>query len=212
MTTTHLPTNATLILIDVQQGFDEPYWGERNNPGAEGHIERLVAQWRTSGRPVIHVRHDSVEPGSALRPDSPGNAIKDVAAPSPGEPVVGKHVNSAFIGTDLEARLRADASDTVVLCGFTTNHCVSTTARMAGNLGFKTWVISDATATFDRVGPDGVVHPAEQIQSVALSDLHGEFATVVDTKTIISALRPPVFLASFLPSPSIAENSVVEKL
>ncbi|HEX8115500.1 MAG TPA: isochorismatase family protein, partial [Kofleriaceae bacterium] len=113
--TTHLPTNATLILIDVQDGFDAPYWGDRNNPDAERHSERLLARWRATGRPVIPGRHDSVEPDSALRPDSPGNALKAEATPRPGEPVVGKNVNSAFIGTDLETRLKAHASDTVVL-------------------------------------------------------------------------------------------------
>jgi nicotinamidase-related amidase len=190
MTTPTLPPNATLILIDVQKGFDEPYWGERNNPGAEGNIERLVARWRASDRPVIHVRHDSVEPGSALRPDVPGNAIKDVAAPGPGEPVVGKHVNSAFIGTDLETRLKAHASDTVVLCGFTTNHCVSTTARMAGNLGFRTIVLSDSTVAFAMraPGPSGRMIPAEEMHEVGLAELNREFATILTTDELLALL------------------------
>jgi nicotinamidase-related amidase len=190
MTTTHLPANATLILIDIQKGFDEPYWGERNNPDAERHIEKLVARWRASGRPVIHVRHDSVERDSALRPDVPGNAIKAEAAPSSGEPVVGKHVNSAFIGTDLEARLKAHASDTVVLCGFTTNHCVSTTARMAGNLGFHTFVLSDSTVAFAMrsPGPDGRLIPAAEMHEVGLAELDREFATVLSTDELLALL------------------------
>ena len=190
MTTTHLPTNATLIVIDVQKGFDEPYWGERNNPDAEHNIERLLPRWRASHRPVIHVRHDSVEPNSALRPDGPGNAIKDVAAPSPDEPVVGKNVNSAFIGTDLEARLKAHASDTVVLCGFTTNHCVSTTARMAGNLGFRTFVLSDSTVAFAMrsPGPNGRLIPAAEMHEVGLAELNREFATVLTTDELLALL------------------------
>jgi nicotinamidase-related amidase len=188
--TTQLPRSATLILIDVQKGFDEPYWGERNNPDAEGHIERLVARWRASERPMIHVRHDSVEPGSALRPDAPGNAIKDVATPRPGEPVVGKHVNSAFIGTDLEGRLRALASDTVVLCGFTTNHCVSTTARMAGNLGFRTFVLSDSTVAYAlrSPGPSGRLIPAAEMHEVGLAELNREFATILTTDELLALL------------------------
>jgi nicotinamidase-related amidase len=188
--TMQLPTNATLVLIDVQDGFDAPYWGDRNNPDAERNIERLLARWRASRRPVIHVRHDSVEPDSALRPDSPGNAIKDEAAPAPGEPVVGKNVNSAFIGTDLEARLRAEASDTVVLCGFTTNHCVSTTARMAGNLGFRTFVLSDGTVAYAMrsPGPNGRLIPAEVMHEVGLAELHREFATIVTTDELLALL------------------------
>src|SRR5258705_7642578 len=190
MTTTHLPTNATLILIDVQEGFDASYWGERNNPGAERNIETLLARWRASGRLVIHVRHDSVEPDSALRPDSPGNAIKDEAAPRPGEPVVGNHVNSPFIGTDLEARLKAHASDTVVLCGFTTNHCVSTTARMAGNLGFRTFVLSDSTVAFAMrsPGPNGRLIPAAEMHEVGLAELNREFATILTTDELLALL------------------------
>jgi len=193
MTTTKtesLPASATLILIDVQEGFAEPYWGERNNPGAERNIERLLARWRDSGRPVIHVRHDSVEPGSALRPDAPGNAIKGEATPKSGEPVVGKHVNSAFIGTDLEARLKAHASDTVVLCGFTTNHCVSTTARMSGNLGFRTFVLSDSTVAFAMrsPGPNGRLIPAAEMHEVGLAELNGEFATILTTDELLALI------------------------
>jgi nicotinamidase-related amidase len=190
MTATHLPANATLILIDVQRGFDEPSWGERNNPGAERTIERLLARWRASGRPLIHVRHDSVEPESALRPDRPGNAFKDEAAPRSDEPVVGKHVNSAFIGTDLEARLKAHASDTLVLCGFTTNHCVSTTARMAGNLGFRTFILSDGTVAFAMrsPGPEGRLIPAAVMHEVGLAELNGEFATILTTDELLALL------------------------
>lgn len=188
--TTPLPANATLILIDVQHGFDAPYWGERNNPDAERTIAHLLARWRASGRPVIHVRHDSVEADSALRPDAPGNAIKPEAAPGAGEPVIGKHVNSAFIGTDLEARLRAHASDTVVLCGFTTNHCVSTTARMAGNLGFRTFVLSDSTVAYamPSPGPGGRLIPAAVMHEVGLAELDREFATIVTTDEMLALL------------------------
>src|SRR5262245_22551034 len=190
MATKPLPKNATLVLIDVQRGFDAPYWGERNNPGAERNIEKLLGRWRASGRPVVHVRHDSLEPDSALRPDSPGNAIKAEAAPRTGEPVVGKRVNSAFIGTDLESRLKAHSSDTVVLCGFTTNHCVSTTARMAGNLGFRTYVLSDSTVAFAMrsPGPSGRLIPAAEMHEVGLAELNREFATILTTDQLLALL------------------------
>ena len=186
----HLPANATLIVIDVQVGFDAAYWGERNNPGAEQTIARLLTRWRESRRPVIHVRHDSTEPESALRPDGPGNAIKREAAPRPGEPVIGKRVNSAFIGTDLEARLKAQDSDTVVLCGFTTNHCVSTTARMASNLGFRTFILSDGTVAFAMKSPGGRLIPATEMHEVGMAELQGEFATIVTTDELFALMIP----------------------
>ncbi len=180
--------NAALLMIDLQQGFDEPSWGRRNNPEMEARIQELLVAWRAGQRPVLHARHMSTSSASPLRPGQTGNDFKLYALPSPGEPVFEKRVNSCFIGTSLEADLRRLGYDTLVLAGLTTNHCVSTTARMAGNLGFKTWVISDATATFDRVGPDGVRYSAEEIHAVALSDLHGEFATVIDTGTVLGKL------------------------
>ena len=180
--------NAALLVIDVQQGFDEPFWGRRNNPQMEARIQELLSAWRARKRPVIHARHMSTSSGSPLRPGQPGNDFKASVSPRPGEPVFEKRVNSCFIGTSLEADLRRLGYDTLVLAGLTTNHCVSTTARMAGNLGFQTFVVSDATATFDRVGPDGAHHPAEQVHALALSDLHGEFATVIDTAAALGKL------------------------
>ncbi len=183
-----IPRGAALVLIDVQVGFDDPRWGERNNSGAETVAGRVLEAWRASGRAVVHVRHDSALPDSPLRPGLPGNAIRDVVAPRPGEPVLGKRVNSAFIGTDLEARLGSGGHDTLVLVGLTTNHCVSTTARMAGNLGFKTYVVADATAAFDVVDHAGRRYDAETVHRVALASLHGEFATVIESAELLRAL------------------------
>ena len=187
--TAALPKDAVLLIIDVQKGMDrfaEQY--NRNNPDLERNIARLQNAWRKSGRPIIHVQHLSKEPRSPLRPGQPGVEIKDEVRPLPGEPVVQKSVNSAFIGTTLETDLRQRGLTTLVLTGLQTNLCVSTTARMAGNLGFTTYVVSDATATFDNAGPDGKRYSAELLHDVALADLHGEFATVVDTATILSGV------------------------
>jgi len=181
-----LPKPEVLLLLDVQQGFDAPTWGRRNNPEMEDRIIELLDAWRASCRPVFHVKHMSTELGSPLRPEEPGNAFKVEMEPGPGERVIEKRVHSGFIGTTLEAELRAAGHETLVIVGLTTNHCVSTTARMAANLGFHTWVVSDATATFDRLSPDGVRYPAELVHAMALSDLHREFATVVDTDSVLS--------------------------
>jgi len=178
-------SGPALLLVDVQQGFDDPRWGARNNPEAEQRIAELLAAWRAAGRPVVHVQHLSVEPNSPLRPELPGSAIRAEAAPIAGEPVFQKHVNSGFIGTGLEAYLRSHGIDELVVAGLTTDHCVSTTVRMAANLGFAVTVVEDATATFERRGPDGTAHSAELMHQVALASLHGEFAAVRSTRDLL---------------------------
>ena len=191
-----LPYNAALLVIDVQEGFDEPAWGGgRNNPEMEASIARLQRAWRASGRVLMHVRHDSRWPGSPLHPSRPGNAIKSGVEPLAGEPVISKSVSSAFIGTGLEVMLRQCGVSTVIVTGLETGHYVSTTARMAANLGFKTYVVSDATATFDRIGPDGRRHRAEHVHSLALAELNGEFATILNTAAVLEGLAMPALCA-----------------
>jgi len=181
-------SSTALLLVDVQQGLDDPRLGARNNPEAEQRIADLLATWRATGRPVIHVQHLSLEPHSMLREDAPGHAFKTEALPRSGEPVFRKHVNSAFIGTELESYLRSHGIVALVVAGLTTDHCISTTVRMAGNLGFAVTVVEDATATFERRGPDGARYDADLMHRVALASLHGEFATVRSTRNILAGL------------------------
>jgi nicotinamidase-related amidase len=173
--------NAALLIIDVQQGFDDPVWGRRNNPQAEANIVRLLEAWRDQQWPIIHVQHHSRFPDSPLHHANPGHALKLQVQPLSGETLITKQVNSAFIGTPLESLLRQQQITTLVVTGLTTNHCVETTVRMAGNLGFLTYLVGDATATFDRMGPDGRLHRAEDIHTISLTSIHGEFAQVVTT-------------------------------
>ena len=177
-----------LLVIDVQRGFDDTnYWGPRNNPACEANIRALVEHWRKEGRPLVLVRHDSTEARSPLRPGAPGN---DLAAFLPDDPtlIVTKSVNSAFYGTpDLHSWLQERGIGQLVICGLTTNHCCETTARMAGNLGDQVRFVLDATATFDRPGPDGVVIPAADIARVSAASLHGEFADVCATADVLDA-------------------------
>jgi nicotinamidase-related amidase len=181
-----LASNTALLLIDIQQGLDDPRHGSRNNPDAEKRIAELLAAWRESSRPVIHVQHMSVEPQSTLRPGLPGNDFKPEAMPIAGEPVFQKQVSSAFIGTDLESHLRANGITDLVVIGLTTEHCVSSTVRMAGNLGFNVTVVDDATAAHGYVGPDGIHYSGDLLHRTALASINGEFAAVRSTKEILA--------------------------
>lgn len=177
-----------LLLIDMQKAFnDHAYWGgNRNNPQAEANAARLLAHWRTQGWPIIHVQHNSVLPTSPIRPGQVGNDFKDEVRPLAGEPVFGKTVNSAFINTGLHAYLTDQQIQAVAIVGLTTDHCVSTTTRMAGNYGFEAYLVADATATFDKTGFDGQHYPAELVHQLALASLHDEFATVLTTDQLLA--------------------------
>lgn len=181
--------NSVLIPIDVQRGFDFPPWGKRNNPDMEGNAKGLLAAWRQSGKPLLHVRHDSVSPNSTLHRDHEGNGFRPGFEPIGDEAVVAKSVNCAFIGTDLDLRLRRIGADTVVLFGISTDMCVSTTARIASNLGYNTVVVGDACFCFDQPSVSGGAISADAIHEAHLATLKAEFARVVDTQTVIDAVR-----------------------
>ncbi|MEQ9298024.1 MAG: cysteine hydrolase family protein [Cyclobacteriaceae bacterium] len=177
-----------LLLIDIQRGLDDHafYGGNRNNLDAEKNMATILQKWRDSGLPVYHVHHSSTNPESPLHPSKPGFAVKEGLEPKGDEPCYTKDVNSAFIGTSLEEDLKKAGIDSVVIVGLTTNHCISTSTRMASNLGFKTFLISDATATFDRTALDGSTIPSETIHQSELASLNGEFATVLSTADFLA--------------------------
>ena len=177
---------TVLLLIDVQEGFKDPKWGKRNNPCAEANIAQLLHTWRVSERPIIHVRHVSREHTSVFAPESPGVALQEFARPANGELLVQKRVNSAFIGTELDSSLKKRGATTLVIAGFTTDHCVSSTVRMAGNLGYRAIVVSDGTATFERRSVDNIPVGPEIIHQIHLLSLQGEFAEVLDADMVLA--------------------------
>jgi len=179
-----------LILVDIQRGFDNiEYWGgQRNNPCAEENASHILQLWRANDLPIFHIQHCSTNPVSPLHETSPGNAFKDEVRPLDGEPIIKKQVNSAFIGTDLKDRLDRGGVSKLVIVGLTTDHCVSTTTRMAGNLGFDTFLVADATATFSKKGINGENYPAELIHATALASLKDEFATIITSEFLVGSL------------------------
>ncbi len=185
--------DTALLLIDLQVGVDVlEHWGgptgRRNNPSAEQVMSDLLGAWRTAGRQVAFTRHDSREAGSPLKFSLDTGAQKPGFEPASRDIVVSKNVNSGFIGTSLEVDLRRRRINRLVIAGFFTNFCVETTTRMAGNLGFDTYLIHDGCAATNRVGPDGADRDPQLVHDVTVANLHGEFCTAIHGAEAISLL------------------------
>ena len=182
--------NTALLLVDIQKGLDDLafYGGERNNPNAEANCQKILTHCRNSGIQVFHVKHNSTNPESPLFKGKLGNEIKSQVFPKHQEPVIEKNANSAFINTNLEAQLRSQHIHSLIIVGLTTEHCISTTARMAANLGFDVKIVSDATAAFNKIGIQGEQYSAEVIHLTSLAALKDEFATIYNTEEIVQMI------------------------
>ena len=183
-----MPSNATLLIIDMQKAIDHPSWGQRNNLNAENNISRLLSAWRLNAMPIIHIRHSSREEKSTYRPNQDGFEFKPEVQPNNGERIITKNTNNAFINTELEAIFRRESITTLIICGVITNNSVEATARMAGDLGYETFVVSDATATFDKVDYFGNHRTAEEVHAMSLANLQGEYAMVTSTEEVLTRL------------------------
>ncbi|MFZ3577939.1 cysteine hydrolase family protein [Virgibacillus sp. DJP39] len=178
-----------LVIVDVQKAFNDSAWGKRNNLDAESNIKQLLTRWREKNFEVIHIQHISENPSSLFYSKGAGFPIKDSVAPREHEKIITKQVNSAFIGTHLDQYLKSIQADTIVIVGLTTPHCVSTTTRMSGNLGYKTFLISDATAAFGIDDHNGNYVDAETIHHLSLAAVNKEFATVTTTEKFIQSTQ-----------------------
>lgn len=174
-------SRAILLPIDMQRGFDDPAVPRRWNRDVDANGLALLAAWRAAGRPIVHVRHDSPTPGSPFAPGSPGNAFRPGFEPRDGEPLVAKSVNSAFIGTDLDLRLKRLGAAHVVVFGMVTDMCVSTTVRTGANLGWDMILVPDACDCFDLPDGKGGIIPAETVQAVHVATLAYEFCRTMAT-------------------------------
>ena len=184
-----LHANAALILIDMQNGINHPKLGRRNNPQAEQHMLRLLAQWRESSRPVFHVRHFSRSPDSVFWPEQSGVDYQKAFEPWDGEQELSKQVPDAFCHSFLEAWLRADGISQIVIVGVVTNNSVESTARTGGNLGLEVIVPHDACFTFDQADFFGTPRTAEEVHAMSLANLNGEYAQVLSTDEVLNSPR-----------------------
>jgi nicotinamidase-related amidase len=177
-----------LLIIDMQKGMCTEAAGTRNNPGAESEIAALLSHWRKVGAPVVHVRHISRTPGSLFWPGQPGVEFQAPLTPLDHEHIVEKNVPDAFINTGLERWLHVRGIERIAIVGVSTNNSVEATARTSGNLGFKTYVVSDATFAFSKHDYDDVHRSAQEVHAMALSNLHGEYASIVTASQIQNTL------------------------
>tara|TARA_B100001142_G_scaffold61944_1_gene61057 strand:- start:1567 stop:2187 length:621 start_codon:yes stop_codon:yes gene_type:complete len=175
---------TALLLVDVQKGVNEVKYyggpsGKRNNHSAEENMRCLLAEWRRLGKRVAFTRHNSREINSPLKLElETGNQIEGLEINGP-DIVVEKDVNSGFIGTSLELELRRSGINRLVVMGFYTNYCIETTVRMAGNLGFDTYLVHDACAAVNTLGHDGEYYEPDLVHNLSIASLHGEFCTAI---------------------------------
>jgi nicotinamidase-related amidase len=184
-----LTKNPALIVIDVQNGIDEDgYWGgNRNNPDAEENVKSLIGYWRSKRWPIVFIKHDSIDESSPFRPGQCGNDLKNFITPGDDDMFVAKSTANAFINTSLSDELSKRNIRELVIVGFVTNNSVESTARMAGDLGYISYVVSDATACFDKMGVNDITYGSELIHLISLSNLKNEYARIVTTQEIINS-------------------------
>lgn len=183
-----ISSTPALIIVDMQQAIDDPKWGRRGQPQTEANLQRLLEAWRERRLPVVHIRHDSMDPQSPYRPGSAGNAFKAEVEPQVGEPVVDKRTNNAFIGTDLMDVLDELQIRSLVVGGVLLENSVDATVRMAANLGFDVTIAADAVASLERTDLQGRVWSADDVHALTLAILQGEYAQISTTDDVIGML------------------------
>ena len=186
--------STAMLLVDVQKGVnDTSYYGgskgRRNNLDAETNIIHILTEWRLSNRKVAFTKHNSIEANSPLKLSLNSGQQLDGMEPESDDIVIEKDINSGFIGTSLELDLRRAGIQRLVVMGFFTNICIETTVRMAGNMGFDTYLVHDACATVNSIGHDGTDYDPDLVHNMAIGNMHGEFCTAITTEDAISLCK-----------------------
>ncbi len=169
---------SAIVVIDAQREYEEGPIALPAVHSAVAEINALIARARRHGRPVVHVAHRG-KPGGLFDPEAGGQFIAGIV-PREGETVVEKTLPNAFAGTNLQSVLEGLGVKTLVVCGFMTHMCVSSTVRAALDLGFASTVVANATATRDlpsQIGGEDVGW--EAVQQASLAALADRFATIV---------------------------------
>lgn len=172
--------DSTLIMIDCQNTYTR---GVMELEGVQTALDQgaeLLDRARTAGIPIVHIMHDGGEGSPYDVRDQIGQIVARVA-PREGEPVVVKTFPNAFTGTDLDQRLAAAPGRDLILAGFMTHMCVSSTARGAFSLGYRPAVVAGATATRALPGPQGEQVSAAVVQAASLAAISDLFGIVVPT-------------------------------
>jgi nicotinamidase-related amidase len=171
-------SKSALILIDCQNTYRE---GVMQLDGVEPALREcsiLLARARSGGTPIIHIRHDAGV-GSPYDLTATNGQIADIVTPRAGEKVIDKNYPSSFEKTDLDAELKRRGIQDLVIAGFMTHVCVNSTARAAFNLGYRSTVVANATATRALPNPYGGSVAAKDMHAGALAALADMFAIVV---------------------------------
>ncbi len=170
-------SEASLVLIDLQ---NEYLAGPIALPGAEAAVAQsagLLSSARHAGSPIFHVAHRG-KAGGLFDRNAERGAIAAGVAPLASEPVIEKELPNAFAGTDLRDRLSATGRKNIILAGFMTHMCISSTARAALDLGFRVTIDAGACATRDLPDGRGGTIEARTVHDVALVELSDRFAII----------------------------------
>jgi len=180
-----LTQNTALIIIDQQQGLDNPKLGPRNNPDAERIILKLLHAWRSAHQLIIHVKHRSLEPESVFWPHQQGFEFKPEFIPQGDEPVIEKSIPCAMLTTDLKKILDQKNIHKIILVGASTNNSIETTARTASGLNFRVVVVEDACFTFAKEDYFGTARTAAEVHGMSLANLDGEYAQIINSEVLL---------------------------
>ncbi len=170
-------SEATLLIIDAQNEYRSGALPLAGVDAAVGEIAALLARARAAGAPIVHVQHRG-KPGGAFDLAAERGRIMREAAPDCAEPVVTKTLPNAFADTDLAEKLAVAGRKQLIVAGFMTHMCVSSTARAALDHGYRVTVPAAACATRDLPASDGGVLQAADIHRCALAELADRFAIV----------------------------------